>query len=137
MHSVTFDKSGTSVTIDGTIVYNADSFSDNKNNQYAKRNLNGNLITYSTGNTICNGLLVMNNVSHTDYKLLETWIKDTIVFMQYTFTLSEAGSDVDLGKGAGVSLTSVRFTETDLNGVFKYEAPGVYVLKFPYRFIRV
>ena len=135
MHSITFNQSGSSVTISGTIVYPLN-FSDKKKNQCVERNLSGSNIVYSTGNTICNGLLNVKNISYSDKELLKAWIRDTILFMKYTFTLSEASGLVNFGKGKGVSLTSVRFTKTDLKDIFTSEEPGVFTLKFPYRFIR-
>ena len=136
MHQITFDQSGNTEIIDGTVIFGGNNFWDKKKSQYSERNLSGTDVTNSTGNTIVNGLLIIKGVSYTHGVNLREWLRTKPVFMENTFTIATNHADIDLGKGKGVTVTGVNFTKTNDKVVFNYEKPGVYTIKFPYRFIR-
>lgn len=132
--TITLTQGANVVNFDGHIIYPLN-FSDKKNNQVSKLNIFGAPITYSTGNTICNALMIVKDVTYADGELLRTWLKTKIRFMYNTFTIS-AISEVDFGKGENTAITNARFPKLNLKDVLNYEEPGIYTIKLPYRFIR-
>ena len=132
---IIFNQSGNIVTIDGVVVYGSD-FWDKKKNQFSERNLSGTDITYSIDDTVCEGILIIKDVSYLFAQSLKFWLRDKAVFKENTFTIATNHADINLGSGKGVTITGVNFIKEDDKGVFNYEKPGIYTVKFPYRFIR-
>jgi len=124
----------TAVSFDGQVVYGT-KFGDTRYNQHSLRVASGNLITYDTGVNVVEGEIIVKNVTYADGELLRTWIHDSAVFQQNSFTIS-AIPEVDFGKGKNTAVTNVKFGARDTNDTFKYSAPGIYKLNIPYTFVR-
>lgn len=135
MRTITFDQSGNAINIQGWVSYDS-GFWDSKKSQFEKRNLNGDPIVYSTGNTIVRGLLILKNVSYTDGQSLKSWLKTYAQYMINSFTLATDSNEVNLGLGLGAIVKNVNYTKNSDKDLLKYMKPGIYLVKFPYRFIR-
>ena len=126
-----------SITISATLVYGTQ-FSDKRFNQSALRIATGEYRVYDTGNNVVMGEMVAKNVSYEDGELLRAWIREKIVFQlkQFSIVLDTSCEEVNLGNGKGIDIVDASFTSDTDKSVFKYSAPGLYKLKFPYTYVR-
>lgn len=129
------DESIVPIHIPAKVVYGTDFF-DVRLNQFELLTADGSDKVYDTGPTVAHGMLVLKNVSYSDAVTLRTWVRDTLRFALYRFTIS-AITNVDLGLGKSTAITQARWDGgQSLSGVFSYNAPGVYTVNFPFRFTR-
>jgi len=117
----------------GQIVYPVD-IQHEKINQFSMRTLAGDDVTYSTGKNIGKTTLNIRNVSFTNGYGFRDYIREDMIFQLNKFTIRCA--TVDLGKGVNVTISDCNFTKDNTKGIFKYEAPGVFTIKFPFRWVR-
>lgn len=130
--SIAFTYSTTTVTVNRNPSYDSD-FSFRRANQYSQETVDGALKTYDGGPNILIGEIVLRNVSKAEGDALRNFIKTTVLFELYQFTITPP-ANTDIGGGVGTALTTVNFAGgQDLKGLFKYSAPGTYTITIPYR----
>ena len=129
--------SGAPFSAEVMMVY-GDGFFDARSNQVSLRTLDGVIHTFDTGVTVTYGDLTIKALSPSVKIALETYIRDTLLFNTYQFTIGIGGADVDLGLGVGVDVTGCNFADqfNTLSGMFQHRAPGIYHAKIPYTFVR-
>ena len=135
MVTITFTAATGGVSIDGQVVYDS-YFADDRFNQTTQRTADGALVTYDVaGKNIVNGEIVIKNVTYADGELLRLWIMNKAIYMQNSFTITTPVG-IDLGEGKGVNISSANYMKKDMKGVLKYRIPGIYLVTFPYSFVR-
>jgi len=129
------ENGGTIVNLSANVVYGTD-FYDIRLNQSEQELVTGDTIVYDAGPTRVHGVLVMKNVSYTDGESLRAWISGNIKFAYNRFTIAPL-SAVNLGNGKNTAVTNCRYDgKQSMADVFKYVAPGIYTINFPFRFLR-
>lgn len=126
------------VSISCALVYGS-KFHDKRINQKSIEVATGELITYDTGNLVCEGEMILKNVSYVDGEALRYWLQSGVIMQLYSFEVEAdtvSAPEVDLGNGKGQKITGVKFNKTDTKSVFVRKAPGNYEIRFPYRFKR-
>lgn len=126
--------SGGDVTVTGQVVYGT-KFYDERYNQYSMRTAEGFIVTYDTGTNIVIGEIIIKAVSYINGEQLRTWLHDKAIYMLNKFSIT-VPPEVDLGEGKDGDLTAVCFNGKDDKGVFQYNPPGIYKIKFPYTYVR-
>ena len=127
--------SGNSVTVTGQVVYGT-IFEDERWGQHSLRVGDGSLVTYdNAGINVVNGEIRIKAVEYANGEELRTWIREKAVYKLNQFTITTP-SGVDLGNGKGNSLLNVNYDKFDMKGIFKFKAPGLYDIIFPYTFVR-
>ena len=137
MVDIVFDTGGTgnSVTVTGHVVYDS-FFGDERYGQHSLRTGDGALVTYdNAGINVVEGEIVIKNVTYENGEQLRTWIRRKAVYKLNAFSIT-VPTGVDLGEGKGINLAGVNFNDDTDKKVFKYEAPGLYTIKFPYTYVR-
>ncbi len=137
MVEISFDTGAASgsVSIDGNIIYGTD-FAISRYGQVSQRTGDGALVTYdNSGLNILSGKIVIKNVSYADGVLLRDWLYTKAIFELNKFDIT-VPSEVDLGEGKGSDISDANFVGTDDKGVFRYIAPGLYSIEFPYSYIK-
>lgn len=124
------------VTPECNIVFGTEWY-DTNINQFELEAVDGTDIIYSAGGPLkVHGLMLLKNLSYSDGLELLEWIRDDLDFAYNRFTIS-AVTNTDLGLGKNTAITNARWDGgSSLRDVFEYVAPGIFNVKFPYRFIR-
>lgn len=132
--SIAFVKNGGTVTINRNPQYGS-AFWSVRWNQYSMDTADGSRVTYDNGPEIIEGIIFFRNVDFTEGQDLYDFVTDTIVFSLNQFNVTNNTTNTDIGKGAGVNLTSCNWDGSpDLKGIFTLHKPRVWDIKFPYRF---
>jgi len=119
-----------------TIVYGTD-FSDARYNQSSHRTGDGTLVTYNpAGLSVVTGVIIMKGVLLSEGNALKTWLHDKAIFGLNKFTITPP-TGVDLGLGVSTNVTLCDFVGTDDSSVFRHKVPSIFLIKFPYTFVRV
>ncbi len=135
MVTITFTASGGAVSIDGQVVYSS-KFADERYSQTSQTTGDGALVVYDVGGVdVVFGEIIIKAVSYADGELLRTWIRTKAIYMLNSFSVTTPAG-VDLGNGKGVALANVNFMQKNMRNVLKYKPPGVWLVKFPYRYVR-
>jgi hypothetical protein len=123
------------VTVSCAVVFGTNWF-DKRWNHYAVRSADAGTTVYDVGPNEIEGVILMKGLSSTDGGNLITWIRDSVIFDTYLFTIS-AIANLNLGKGTNTACTSCRYNGApSLEGIYDFVAPGIYDFNFPYRLLR-
>lgn len=123
---------GTVLNFSGNIVYGTDHYFK-RLNQLKLECSDGSDLVYDGGPTKGYGSLIVKRISYSDGINIETWVKSTIYYQKYTFSIS-AITNVNLGNGKNTPITGARFLKNSTEGLLEFVAPGMYNLTFDYSF---
>jgi len=102
-------------------------------NHIAGETADGGRITYDVGPTKIAGNMIWKNVVASEANALRTFLKTRAEFSKNPFTINISDfSNLDIGAGAGVNLTTVHFPNTSLKNIFKPRPPGNFDITLPY-----
>ena len=122
------------ISIGCSFVYGTEYF-PKRLNQYKLPTADGGEVVYDCGPTKIFLTLLLKNVSYADGKLLETYVRDIVLFSVRTFDIAGVPK-LDLGQGEGVGCTYVRYPENSLEGVFSLTAPKGFNVNLPLTYLR-
>lgn len=120
------------VDVTCNVVYGS-GFHDKRLNHFSVRTTDGTRHTSDLGPTLCRTTIIAKNVSTADKEALDEWLHNIVVYSKSPFSIYQfksvgvpfsPGTGVDLGLGAGVTITNVRYTEDNTEGVFNQVPPG-------------
>jgi hypothetical protein len=107
-------------------------FFDKRLNHYSVRTTDGERHTSDLGPTLCVINILAKNISTAQKEALDEWMHNIIVYTKLPFSIYQfkssgvtfsTGSGVDLGLGVGVTITGVRYTKDNTEGVFSLDPP--------------
>lgn len=118
-------------------VVHGSGFYDERLNQYSVRSVDASRNSYDLGPTVAVFNILAKNLSSTDKSALDSFIKNTIVFSKYSFSIAQltdnlgalpTGIGPDFGNGPGATVTNVYYTKYDTKDVFTMSPPNVWDL---------
>ncbi|MCP4986220.1 MAG: hypothetical protein GY928_09190 [Colwellia sp.] len=93
------------ITINRNPNQDEEPFHEVREGQLSQRLEDGSFITFDSGRTVVNGTLVLDQVLQSEADELRAYIKNTIVFQRFNFSIAPP-SFYDCGLGDGVEVTN-------------------------------
>lgn len=119
----------------GRIIYGT-KFKNERWNQVANRTLDAKLNVDDNGMVVVTGQIKLKGTDDSVGFGFRDWILTYAIFQLNRFSMTPP-IDIDLGLGKGVPIPFANFTKADDSSVFEDAPPDVWIINFPYNFVRV
>jgi len=127
--------SGGSINVVGAYVYGTD-FTPVRWNQVGRRTLDGIKHVHDNSIELIRPTIVIKDVTKDNGKAFKTWFTDKLEYQLHKFDVNINSEPLDLGNGFGVDLANCDYERSNIDGVFKYKAPGIYDVRFDFAFLK-